>query len=567
VFTVLVLIFQFERERTFQKNKFEVTLDNMAELSHIYYRNRDYYEPAGSWMFDSLTLLSPNLEFRVTIIDLEGNVVFDSEVGDVSGMENHLHRPEVEAAALEGKGSNIRQSETTGRNYYYYARAYPDYIVRVAAIYDVEVRDILHVERMFFAYLALLFIVFSLVLMVITRRVSETITKLKDFAIMLRGGQEPPETLEFPEDDLGEISSQITSIYHELNEARQEIQNEQEKLFTHLDSLNEGIAFFTPEKKRILANEPFIQNLNIISGQSAVTPEDVFHLPVMSPVVEFVEQILSSPESISARDLPSMSTTMQRSNKYFNVRCMFFADRSFEVVIANTTRLEKRKRITQEMTSNIAHELKTPVTSILGYLETLMEEDVPEKMQKRFLKGALRQTERLSGLIGDISYLNMIEETTGSYVMEKVKIRKIVDEVYQHMKLKLEAKQIQTSISIPKGIEIKGNVSMLYSIFYNLFENVIKYAGDDIEIWLDNYLEDRKYYYFSFANSGNSVEEIHLNRIFERFYRIDKARSREEGGTGLGLAIVKNAVEQHGGTITAKARPEGGLEFLFSLSK
>jgi signal transduction histidine kinase len=482
-------------------------------------------------------------------------------------MENHLDRPEVQQALTSGTGANIRQSETTGESYYYYVRSFPEHFVRVAAIYDVNVRDVLHVERVFFAYLFVLFILFSVVLMIITRRISETITKLKDFAILLRSGKEPPESLDFPDDDLGEISTQITSIFGELVEAKQEVQAERERLFMHLDSLNEGIAFFSPLKKSILTNEQFIQNLNMVTGQSAVTAEDVFDLPVMAPVVEFVDKALEEMSGEVPDPLPTFTTVMERSKRYFSVRCMFFADSSFEILIINTTRLEKRKRITQELTSNIAHELKTPVTSILGYLETLKEEDVPDKTRERFLKGALRQTQRLSNLIEDIAAITKIEEVPDSYAMEPVKLRKIVDEVYQHLKLKLDAQNINVEISIPKSLEINGNVSMLFSVFYNLFDNVLKYGGEDIEIWLDNYLEDRKYFYFSFANSGANVDDVHLSRMFERFYRIDRGRSREEGGTGLGLSIVKNAIELHGGSITAKSRPEGGLEMLFSLSK
>jgi two-component system phosphate regulon sensor histidine kinase PhoR len=403
--------------------------------------------------------------------------------------------------------------------------------------------------------------------MFITRRTAETITKLKDFSIRLRSGMDTPENVEFPDDELGVISSQITSIYRDLSRARQEILAEQEKLFAHLNTLNEGIAFFTPERQKILTNQQFIQNLNLVSGRSAVTAEEIFELPVMAPVVEFIDRTLASPEIIRSEDPPTLEKVMERSSKYFKVKCMFFADSSFEIVIINTTPLEKRKLIKKEMTSNIAHELKTPVTSILGYLETIQDKDIPEKLRTRFLKRALRQTERLSNLIQDISTLDKIDEAGDSYFMEPVLIRKIVDEVYEHLKLKLDAMGIRVHVGIPKKMEIRGNVSLLFSVFYNLFDNVIKYGGENIEIFLENYLEDRKYYYFSFSNSGHPIEEVHLDRIFERFYRIDQGRSREQGGTGLGLSIVKNAIELHGGKINAKPRPEGGLEFLFTLRK
>ena len=567
VFTALVLIFQLERERNFRSSNFEVTLDNIAELSYSYFQNKDSYQEKGFWMIDSLTALDPDLDVRVTIISREGTVVFDSEVSELENMENHLNRPEVQEAMQNGKGSNIRDSETTGLSYYYYVRTYPDYFVRTGAIYNVSVKESLHVERHFIAYLVLLFLLFSLILMLITRRISETITKLKDFSIQLSSGKEPNLNLDFPDDDLGEISSQITSIYRDLNKAQQEILDEKEKLITHLNSLNEGIAFFTPEKQKILTNQQFIQNLNLVAGQSSVAPEELFSLPVMTPIVEFIDQTLTCPECIKAEVPPTIEKLMGNSKRHFKVRCMFFTDSSFEIVITNTTPTVKGKLIRQQMTSNIAHELKTPVTSILGYLETLQEEDIPKKTKKRFLKGALRQTERLWGLIEDISSLNKIEEAAEFYPMESIKIRIIVDEVRRHLKLKLDKQKIKVSIEIWKDMEITGNMSLLYSVFYNLFDNVIKYGGADIQIKLDNYLEDQKYYYFSFSNTGNPVEEKHLTRIFERFYRIDTGRSREQGGTGLGLSIVKNAIELHGGQITAKSDPEGGIEFLFSLSK
>lgn len=567
IFTALVLIFQLERERSFSRSNFEITLDNIAELSYSYYKNRDSYQGEGYWMIDSLTTLATDLDIRVTIISRIGKVVYDSEVSEILTMENHLQRPEVQEAIHNGTGSNIRDSETTGRSYYYYVRAYPDYFIRAAAIYNVKVRESLHVERSFIAYFVLLFMLFSSVLMFTTRRISETITKLKDFSIRLRSGKEPPGDLDFPDDDLGEISSQITSIYRDLNKAQQEILDEQEKLFTHLNSLNEGIAFFTPDKKIVLSNQQFIQNLNMVTGKSSVTPEKLFGLPVMAPIAEFIDETLASRESIRAEEPPTFEKVMEQGKRYFKVRCMFFTDSSFEIVITNTTPMVKGKLIRQQMTSNIAHELKTPVTSILGYLETLQEENIPKKTRKQFLKGALRQTERLWGLIEDISSLNKIEEASYSYPLKTIRIRKIVDEVYRHLKIKLDHQKIKVTIDIEKDIRINGNPNLLFSVFYNLFDNVLKYGGDNIRIKLKIYTEDRKYYYFSFSNSGTPVEEKHLTRIFERFYRIDKGRSREQGGTGLGLSIVKNAIELHGGSITAKANPKGGLEFLFSLSK
>jgi len=567
-FTILVLIFQFEREKNFRRSNFEVTLNDITELTHNYMRENLIFETGQFRLIDSLVHIVPEENIRITVIEKDGTVVYDSEVFDTESMENHFYRPEVQEAFRAGFGSNIRESETTGNSYYYYARNYPEYLVRTAALYNVQVRDYLHVERLFIAYLVLLFLIVSLALMIITRRFSETITKLKEFSIRIRSGEEPLENIEFPSDELGVISGQITSIYRDLNQARLEISAEREKLFSHLNALNEGIAFYDADKKPILTNQQFIQNLNLISDASSATAENVFDIAELEPIVRFINSRLEGPEQVDSDRLASEELILQISSRYFTVKCMFFSDRSFEIVITDSTKLEKRKLIKQQMTSNIAHELRTPVASVLGYLETLQGKNVPKETRKHFIKRAYAQAERLSDLVEDIAELNKIMEAGDTYSFEPLNITNIVNEVLEHLRIKLETSRISVRSELPDKLVVNGNASLLYSVFYNLFENAIKYGGEDIEIHLTNYLEDKKFLYFSFANTGEPIDEVHLTRLFERFYRIDDGRARHRGGTGLGLAIVKNAIELHKGKITVRNyKEEKGVEFLFTLSK
>ncbi len=567
VFTILVLIFQFEREKNFRRSNFEVRLDNITELTNRFIL-RNGITGSGQYSYiDSLVAMLPESNIRITVIGKDGTVLYDSEA-DAATMENHLYRPEVQEAIQSGFGSNIRESETTGNSYYYYARIYPEYFVRTAALYGVQVRDYLHVERLFIAYLVLLFIIVSLALMVLTRRFSETITKLKEFSIGIRSGEEPVENIEFPGDELGVISGQIMSIYRELNQARLEISAEREKLFSHLNALNEGIAFFTSDKRPILTNQQFIQDLNLISDASSAKAEKVFEIRELEPIVRFIDTQLERADQIDPDRLPAEEIVVQIDSRYFTVQCIVFSDRSFEIVISDSTKLEKRKLMKQQMTSNIAHELRTPVASVLGYLETLKQGGVPKETRKHFISRAYAQAERLSELVDDIASLNRIMEAGSNYAFEPLNITRIVKEVLEHLKMKLEANRIRVQIELPSRLTVNGSASLLYSVFYNLFENAIKYGGEGIEIHLTNYLEDKKYIYFSFANTGDPIEEIHLTRIFERFYRIDDGRSRHRGGTGLGLAIVKNAIELHKGRITVRNYKDGnGVEFLFTLSK
>ena len=212
--------------------------------------------------------------------------------------------------------------------------------------------------------------------------------------------------------------------------------------------------------------------------------------------------------------------------------------------------------------------MKTPVSSIQGYLETIVNNDhIPHDKINVFLERCYAQSNRLSRLLRDISVLPRRDEAANMIEMEKVDISVLVTNIVNEVSLELEEKQITVVNSLKKDIQIRGNYSLLYSIFRNLMDNAIAYAGTNIQININCFREDENFYYFSFADTGIGVSPEHLNRLFERFYRVDKGRSRKLGGTGLGLAIVKNAVIIHGGSISAKNNQGGGLEFVFTLAK
>ena len=222
----------------------------------------------------------------------------------------------------------------------------------------------------------------------------------------------------------------------------------------------------------------------------------------------------------------------------------------------------------RQLTQNIAHELKTPVSSIQGYLETLLNNpNMPAETAHTFLERSYAQSNRLTLLLRDISVLTRMDEAPDLMVKEYVDLSQLVKNILNEVALNIEEKQITVLNRLPENLKINGNSSLLYSIFRNLMDNAIAYAGIGITVTIECFREDENFYYFSFSDTGVGVAEEHLNRLFERFYRVDKGRSRKLGGTGLGLAIVKNAVLFHGGTIFAKNNVHKGLEFVFTLQK
>ena len=230
---------------------------------------------------------------------------------------------------------------------------------------------------------------------------------------------------------------------------------------------------------------------------------------------------------------------------------------------ANRLRLEateaerRNRQLKQEMTSNIAHELKTPVSSIRGYLEILLsDKPVDDERRRYFLDRCFRQTLRLSDLIQDVSIINKTE----------VDATEVAKEAIGDLADKAAAVGIGVSNNLPP-MPLNGNHELLYCIFRNLVENSIAYAGEGINIVLETYKESPDHYFIHYYDTGKGVADEYLSRLFDRFVRIDEGRSRQNGGTGLGLSIVKHSVLFHGGEIYAKNRAEGGLEYFFSLKK
>lgn len=566
-YAVCFMLFQYKREKAYKIELLNTQLQN--------YNNQlcDFLADHHGVNSDSMqsyvtTHMMPNL--RVTLIEPSGKVVYDNTNANWKSFANHSSRKEVQDALMYGSGYSIsRQSESIqGEEYFYSARYYPPYriIIRSALPYNLSLAEHLQADSGYLWFALIICLVLIFIFYRFTRKLGKSITKLQQFA--MKADRNEPIDMDilqtFPKNELGEISQHIIKIYKRLHRAKEALYIEREKLISHLQTSHEGLGVFTKERQEILVNNLFTQYINNISDRNLRSTNEIFDIPELQPIIEF----LNRNEGNFSKEEKRYAMHLNKNARSFTVECIIFQDMSFEISINDITQEEEQARLKRQLTQNIAHELKTPVSSIQGYLETIISNpNIPQENVRVFLERSYAQSNRLTFLLRDISVLTRMDEAPELVEKEQVNLSKIVENILNEVALGLEEKHITVVNKLPSEVILTGSSSLLYSIFRNLTDNAIAYAGNDIQITINCFREDEKFYYFSFSDTGMGVPEEHLNRLFERFYRVDKGRSRKLGGTGLGLAIVKNAVLFHGGTIFAKNMPKGGLEFVFTLKK
>lgn len=291
----------------------------------------------------------------------------------------------------------------------------------------------------------------------------------------------------------------------------------------------------------------------LADGSRVSSPEDIVLFDEIFFVVAFVITIFISVIGfIVAQLYSSLNEAAER------------VDHEHSVAFAQE---QEKIRIKRQLTNNINHELKTPICSILGYLEMIIgNENLDSSTIRNFVQKSYDQAERLRRLMSDLSTITRIDEASMLIEREEVDLRGMIEDIVDDTMPQAEAQNIEVITRVTQDVVIEGNQMLLYSIFRNLVDNSIAYSGGR-QLFIDLVGDDPTHYHFLLRDNGIGVDASHLPHLFERFYRVDKGRSRKIGGTGLGLSIVKNAVLFHGGGIVAREVRGGGLEFAFSLRK
>jgi two-component system phosphate regulon sensor histidine kinase PhoR len=528
----------------------------------------DFYKGDYASLDSLCKSLGAKTETRITVILPSGRVICDTEE-DPEEMDNHSDRPEIIEALAGKNGKSIRHSFTLGMDMLYVAiPAIQDneiaYVLRTS-IPLISIRNALSLIYGRITIIAvLLILIIAIISMVLTRRVSRPITELKKGAERFAEGEFEKKIYTTGTHEIGTLADAMNKMAGELHRRIDQLsfqKNEQEAI---LSSMTEGVIAIDNDGRILsynLAAEKMLNLAPVSKGKS------IREAVINSDFLNFAESTLSE-----SRNIEGEITIYNKNETYMKTQGTPLLDSNNKkigalIVLNDVTKVHRLEKIRKDFVSNVSHELRTPITSIKGYLETAFEEyqrsgDNVEK----FLNTTIRQVDRLNHIIEDLLSLSRIEQTEKDNLpdRESVSMRSLLDSAIQSCETSAAEKNISIRMSCPEDLQAGVHSQLFEQAIINLLENAINYSDSQGEVFVEAY-EDNKEIFIKVTDHGIGIERKHLDRIFERFYRVDKARSRSTGGTGLGLAIVKHIIQAQGGTISVESVPGQGSTFLIKI--
>lgn len=483
---------------------------------------------------------------RVTVIGNDGGVLFDSQA-DASQMENHSDREEFKEAVLYGTGMSSRYSDTlTEKNIYYAIRLSDGSILRLSAP-----------QSTIFAFLSDLIgpicivILIALILSaVLAIKLSESI--LKPINALDLDNPENNKTYDELAPLLTKINRQKLVIENQLHEAKQK--QKEFKLIT--DNMREGLLVIDSNSD-ILTYNAAAEKLLDITDETSLASLKIYR---STQVIDAVDEALKGNNS--------ECQITQHSRQYSLIANPVFRDGEIigaVIVLLDITEKAQREQLRREFTANVSHELKTPLTSIYGFAELMKDGDMKKEDMEDFAKSIYDETKHLITLVGDIIKLSALDEKSRFYEKEKVDLYALACETAERLKVDAAKKHVTVNVEGEKA-EYVGVRQILTDIIYNLCENAIKYNRENGSVDV-SVAENDNNIILKVKDTGIGIPQEHQERVFERFYRVDKSHSKEIGGTGLGLSIVKHGVLYHGGEISMESEPGKGTEITVTLKK
>jgi two-component system phosphate regulon sensor histidine kinase PhoR len=554
--TALILLLSYniikESYFTYAKNELKDLNSVVALTSERYIIENDY-----NHLDSSIKSLGKLIDNRITIIDTSGNVIADSE-SDIKLMDNHLYRPEIQESLKKGTGVSIRFSNTVKVEMIYVSKP----IYRENKIIGFT-RISLHLDvfEMFLLNLNLEILKVSLITMIISlfgviifsRSISKPINQLIFASRKVANGDfDVKVKIRNSKDELNELSNNFNTMTLRIKKLFDKLNSQTEKINTLISSVQDGFVVLNSKNEITLSNIGF-QNIVGISNILKLKLKKVINNNDLEKVLIQIR----NEKGYLAKELIINNKTFLCSANYIEIRD--------EVVLLfhDISELKKLEIYKKDFITNVSHELRTPLTAIKGFIETLEEESTDEQLH--YISIIKRNTDRLINIVNDLLMLSELENQSFKLNLEKVNIVYVIDNVIKLFEEKAANKFINIQFIKSDNINclIHADSFRIEQVLINLIDNAIKYT-DKGSITLNLTNENTKLC-LSISDTGIGIPESDISRIFERFYLVDKSRSRKVGGTGLGLSIVKHIVMQHKGEILIESKLGIGTKFTIYL--
>lgn len=514
---------------------------------------------------------------RVTVIDSTGRVLADSEA-DAEKMENHANRPEIQQAFARGSGQSVRRSATLGRELVYRAQRYdhagsPPIVIRLALpLSQIDLSLVELRQRLLLATLLAL-LIGALVSFAFARMFAARVQRLQRFSQRIAEGDFRPLLREGPRDELSDLADSLNLTAARMDREIRMLSGERNRSSAILRSMVEGVAVIDAEERLVFYNRAFSEILSVDAAGAEGRP--LIEVVRNSELLSLIRRALRGDEGLQTDITMGITQTQSFSITAAPVKALDVSasgrvpegkPSGAVVVLHDVTELRRLERVRQDFVANVSHEFKTPLTAIQGFAETLLAGalDDPEN-NRRFLEIIRNHATRLARLTNDLLKLARIEAGKLELEFSSVGLLELIEACTETTLLKANRKEITLEITVPPQLPaVRGDAALLRDVLQNLLDNAIQYTPARGHISVAASATAREAV-ITVSDTGIGIPLADSERIFERFYRVDAARSREAGGTGLGLSIAKHIVEAHGGKLWVESTVGQGSKFSFSL--
>lgn len=559
--------------KTFKETHIEALEDNMVREMQIISAKMEWKSGDLPSLYSYYSKEAKELKgytgSRVTFIRNDGTVLGDSDT-DPKEMENHLDRMEIQEALETGTGRVIRASSTTKQNMMYVAIPVdivpgqaPDVIRLSMSLKEVE-ESIRRLTMLLVGGLLVLFLIAALISFRLALGLTRQLEQITKVAKRIKNMDYLARVNVTKQDEIGELGNAINAMADSLQIQMTRIQQNENQLESVLDNMINGIVMIDFNGKIVLMNRRAEEVLGFSAGELVgrhfAEAKQQYELAQM--IQEGLQSKVHMREEITfyfpeERLLELNLVPIHRESKEFS---------GVLLVLQDVSAIRRLERMRSEFVANVSHELKTPITAVKGFAETLLGGAVnDEETARSFLQIIYDESDRLNRLIGDILELSKIESRRVPLVFSPVEVTSFVDKSIKLMQSEADRKNITISLNVEPGLYVEADEDRLRQIVMNLLSNGINYTAEGGRLSLKAEGRGEDYIRIEISDTGSGIPKKDLPRIFERFYRVDKARSRSSGGTGLGLSIVKHLIELHKGTISVKSEVGIGSTFTIEL--